>query len=99
MECMIGSYVVVRGRDSGVHCGYLIECSGQNVLLEKCSQIWNWYGAETCEEIAEHGLDMDRSSVSKPVSQNLIHDAIETMVCSEESRKILEEPQWNASSS
>lgn len=71
-------YVVVRTFSAGVWFGVLGARKGKEVSLTEARRIWRWFGANTCSELALHGLDQARSKVAEPVSVDLT-EAIEVI--------------------
>ena len=56
MENMIGKYVIVRGKDSGVFAGELVSQNRQIVKLKDCRRLWYWDGAASISQIAKDGV-------------------------------------------
>lgn len=48
-------YVIVRGRNVGVHAGYLQEDSRDRMVLRDARRLWRWGGAATLSQLAVHG--------------------------------------------
>lgn len=50
-------YVIVRGRNAGVHAGYLVEHRYADgvVVLRDARRIWSWSGAASLSELAVYG--------------------------------------------
>lgn len=88
-------YVVVRTYTAGVHCGELVKREGKEVTLANARRIWRWFGANTINEIANHGA-ASNSKVSEAVSEIELTEAIEVVTCSAEGRKALEAATWAA---
>ena len=68
MAAMKPPYVVIRTYSAGVHVGELVDRRGQEVDLANSRRIWRWNGANTLNEIANHGVDANNSKISEPVS-------------------------------
>ena len=49
-------YVCIRTYSAGVHCGYLKERNGKEVVLVNARRIWKWAGAFTLSELAIKGV-------------------------------------------
>lgn len=77
-------YVLVRTDRAGVHCGYLVRTNGKGfVSLRESRRLWQWFGAFTLSEVAEDGIDGEKSKLSRVQSEIDLHDAIEIALCSE----------------
>ena len=48
-------YVIVRGRNIGVHAGYLHEDRKDRMVLREARRIWRWSGAATLSQLAVCG--------------------------------------------
>ena len=92
----IGTKVIVRTYSAGVHFGTLTSLDGKVVTLTNARRIWRWFGANTLNEIANHGVDTDRSKISEPVPAILLTEAIEVIPCSEKSVASLENATWTS---
>ena len=89
---MIGKYVVVRGRDSGVFAGTLAEKEGQEVCLLQCRRLWYWAGGASISQIAVEGVNKPsecKFTVTK--DEIIITDVIEIIPCTNEAEKIIKE--------
>lgn len=65
MTNLNGTKVVVRGIDSGVFFGTLIDRNGQEVELHNCRNIWDWEGAANLNQIAVDGIgNLEHSRIS-----------------------------------
>jgi hypothetical protein len=49
------SYVIVRGRNVGVHAGYLAEDKTDRMILRDARRLWRWSGALSISELAVLG--------------------------------------------
>jgi len=92
----IGTKVIVRTYSAGVHFGTLTSLDGKVVTLANARRIWRWFGANTLNEIANHGVDAERSKISEPVPAILLTEAIEVIPCSEKSIASLEGAKWTS---
>ena len=91
----LGKFVILRTRDSGVHCGVLLSQSGQVVKLSGARRIWRWRGANTLNELSVNGASMtDHTRISEPVSSIVILDSLEIIPCTEVARENLEVSRW-----
>jgi len=64
---MIGSNVLIRSSDSGVHHGKLVAVSGTSVRLENSRRLWEWSTGGTgisLSEIAVCGIDQNGSKIT-----------------------------------
>lgn len=93
---MIGEFVIVRTKNSGVHVGTLKESNGTAVLLTDTSRVWRWRGANSLHEMSLDGVDKDYSRISKQVPRILLTEAIEVIPCTEKAKKNLSQPRWAA---
>jgi len=59
-------YVVVRTYSAGVHCGELSARRGKEVDLVNAKRIWRLNGANTLNEIANHGVAMGAAKKQEP---------------------------------
>lgn len=89
--------VIVRTRDAGVHFGRLSFVANAQggclrVVLENARRLWSWSGANTLNEIANHGVS--DAKVSEPVSTNVIPQVIEIIPCTPVSEKKLNKAKW-----
>lgn len=93
---MLNEYVIVRGRDSGVHVGTLLEQHGREVLLADASIVWRWRGANTLYEMSLRGVDTEYSRISEQVARAFVPDAIMILPCTEVAHRNLSKPRWPA---
>ena len=63
-------HVILRGRDSGVHAGYIVgtEKIGETefFIVERARRLWRWcaVGGISLSDLAQNGLDYGRSKIS-----------------------------------
>lgn len=88
------TYVVVRTYSAGVHVGELVSRKGPEVVLANARRIWNWKGANTLNEIANHGVGAG-SKVSEKTAQTTLTGAIEIHLAAPAARKNLEAATWS----
>jgi hypothetical protein len=88
-------YVVVRTFSAGVHVGELVSRKGKEVVLVKARRLWRWQGANTLNEIANHGVGQG-SQVSEVAQQIELTEAIEVITCTPKARENLETATWAA---
>ena len=79
---MIGKKVIVRTYSAGVHFGTLAHHDGKEVTLTNARRIWYWEGAFTLSAVATKGVK-NTSKISVPVTEILLTEAIEIILCSE----------------
>lgn len=91
----LGKFVLLRTRDSGVHCGILVSQVGQTVELSEARRIWRWRGANTLNELSVNGASMtDYTRISNPVESITILDGLEIIPCTDIAKKNLEISRW-----
>ena len=56
MKNYYGEKVLVRGIQSGVYFGTLVERNGQEVEMSNVRNLWRWNGANTLLDLAENGV-------------------------------------------
>lgn len=95
-------FVIARGKDSGVHAGYLVDDGAKSgwVELKNSRRIWYWSGAATLDQIAVYGLNPAVSGTSKiaaKITQKRMRfgDTCELITCSPAGEKcIVEFAEW-----
>lgn len=85
--------VIVRTYSAGVHFGYLKSQKGKEVVLTEARRLWYWKGANTLNEVANHGVSSG-SKVSETVSGITLTEAIEVIDCTEVAAKNLQAATW-----
>jgi hypothetical protein len=88
-------YVVVRTYSAGVHVGELVSRNGKEVVLANARRLWRWQGANTLNEVANHGVGKG-SKVSEKAQQIELTEAIEVITCTAKARESLETATWAA---
>ena len=93
---MIGKYVVVRGDQSGVFAGTLVENDGRKVVLANVRRLCRWYGATECLQIATEGVKRPRDCRFTLTAESItLLDAIEIIPTTAEAERIIKEvPVW-----
>ena len=87
----IGKRVIVRGNDSGVFFGTLVEKDGSEVKLENCRRIWRWYGACSISQLATDGTTQPKDCMfTTYVDEIIITDVIEIILCTDKSIESIE---------
>lgn len=69
-----GSYVIVRSNMAGVFAGEFESKNGTEVTLENARKIYYWQGANTVEDIAISGLNVEQSKITVEVPEIIIDD-------------------------
>lgn len=96
---MIGEFVLIRTRNSGVHFGILrrFEIVGEiaTAELEGARRLWHWKGARTLNEVSVTGIGRG-SKVSERVDRIIVLGVIEVLFPTQESRANLEAAKWDA---
>ena len=93
-----GRFVIVRGLNSGNHCGILEYQSGTEVMLKNSKNIFRWNSGPakkiyTLNELAKYGLP-ETSMLSEAVDEYLVTDAIAIIPCTEDAIKTMENSRW-----
>ena len=84
MKNYYGEKVLVRGIQSGVYFGTLVERNGQEVELNNVRNIWRWEGANTLLDLAENGASRPNScKFSNRVDSLVLTDVCEIVPCSD----------------
>jgi hypothetical protein len=89
-------YVIARGKDSGVHAGYLASRKGTECVLKKARRIWYWTGAATLSQLAQDGTSSPNTcKFPCEVDEIMKTDACEYLSVTETARKsIASVPEW-----
>lgn len=92
MTDLRGKKVVVRGIESGVFFGTLVDVDEKVVELADCRNIWRWTGATNLHQVAVDGVDIndDYTRISVKVDSIILNDVCEIILLSEKAIKILE---------
>lgn len=93
---MIGSFVLIRTKNAGVHCGTLAEFHGTCVRLKDARRVWRWRGANSLHELSLTGAAESFTRISEPVEDIYLTEAIEVIPCTEKSRKNLIRSRWGS---
>ena len=84
MKNYYGEKVLVRGIQSGVYFGTLVERNGQEVEMKDVRNIWRWEGANTLLDLAENGVARPNScKFSNKVDSLVLTDVCEIVPCSD----------------
>lgn len=91
-------FVITRGTQTGVQCGYLVANTPAGVVLREARQIWRFGGAETLQEVAAKGADLKqttRISQPAPALSTLRHADVGSVIeCSPEAEANLRQSRW-----
>lgn len=95
---MEGKYVIVRTYSAGVFAGTLVARREKEVELKDARRIWHWQGAASLSQLATTGTSKpDQCKFPAPVSQVILTEAIEILLCSEEAQASIKGvPEWKA---
>ena len=76
---MIGQFVIIRSRDSGVHAGTLISVQDRTVKMHGSRRLWRWQAAKghTLSGVALHGLVHADSKIAGELSELVVLDVCE----------------------
>jgi hypothetical protein len=96
VENFMNKKVIVRGDRSGVFFGTLVAKEGKEVKLENCRRIWYWDGAASISQLANDGVTRpENCKFTVTVSEIIITDAIEIILCTDKSIKNIEDvSEW-----
>ncbi len=89
----VGSYIISRGRDSGVHAGVLESIDGSVVVLSDARRLWSWRAAghtHTLSGVATNGLAKG-SQIPPSVKVVRITDSCEQILCSQKAEQSIRE--------
>lgn len=86
-----GKKVLVRGIQSGVYFGEMVERKGQCVELKNARNLWGWKGANNLLDLAENGVRKpDNCRFSNTVGSIVLIDICEIVPCSDVAIKVIE---------
>ena len=88
-KIMIGSYVIVRCRDAGVHAGILLDYEGREAVLKNSRRLWYWKPANNQKYLsgcAVAGLDSS-SKVGAAIDKTILTETCEIMICRDAAAK------------
>lgn len=92
-----GNYVIVRSNMAGVFGGTLESKTGTEVVLTDARKIYSWRGANTVEDIAAKGVDVENSRITVSVAEIVIDDVCQVLVATKEAEKVIKEAEiWTA---
>lgn len=95
-------YVIIRGKNAGVHAGELVSYSAKDgiVVLRNARRIWYWDGAASLSELAVYGArHSDKCKFGVEVKRQEIvgNDACEIIYCQPGGEAMIRnQPEWRA---
>lgn len=90
---LIGTHVIIRATQAGVHAGILVaHDGGQVVRLTNSRRLWRWWAASgiSLSGVARAGLKQDKSKIEGPVADQVILDACEIIPTTEAAQASIE---------
>jgi len=97
---LIGQFVVVRSRDSGVHAGTLVSVQDRTVRLTGSRRLWYWKAAKghTLSGVALHGVNAEGSKIAGKLGEIVVLDACEIIsTTAAAGQSILGAPEYDPS--
>ena len=87
---MLGSYVIVRCRDAGVHAGTLEWHHGRECVLTDSQRLWYWKpkSGKYLSGVANNGLHVD-SKISETLVRLHLTETCEIIECTNFARDII----------
>lgn len=82
---LVGTYVIVRCRDAGVHAGILLGHEGREATLAESRRLWYWKAkapGKYLSGVAVYGLD-GSSKLGEPITVHLT-ETCEIIACTPE---------------
>lgn len=94
----VGTYVIVRCRNAGVHAGEYVSHNGSEVVLKNSRRIWYWSGAASLSELAVRGAkNPSKCKFPAAVPDIVLLDACEIITCMEAGAKMIQScPEWKS---
>ena len=88
----IGSYVLVRCRDAGVHAGELVAWNGRTAQLKASRRLWRWHQAKggLLSGVANYGLSHEKSIVGAPCDI-ILTETCEIIACTAEAARSIQD--------
>lgn len=97
---LIGQFVIVRSRDSGVHAGTLVSIQDRTVRLTGSRRLWYWKAAKghTLSGVALHGINTSASKIAGELGEIVVLDACEIIpTTAAAGQSILGAPEYDPS--
>ena len=90
---MIGSYVIARCYNAGVHAGFVESVDGENVILRDSVRLWSWKakGGVALSGVAQNGLTRDKSKLDTMNPLVYLTGVCELIPCSEKAKESIRE--------
>lgn len=98
MTDLKGKKVIIRGDRSGVFYGTLAGKKGTEVKLSNCRRLWYWEGAASISQLASEGTQNPGGcKFTVTVSEIIITDVIEIILCTDTAIRSIEEVrEWKS---
>lgn len=82
---LIGQFVIIRSRDSGVHAGTLTNIQDRVATLSGSRRLWWWKASRghTLSGVALHGIDASGSKIAGELTQIVVLDVCEIIPTTE----------------
>lgn len=85
-------YYIIRTYSAGVFAGYVKLHKGKLIELVNARRLWQWYGASSLSQMAMEGTKQpDKCKFPCEVSNIILTEAIEIILCTEQARKSIAE--------
>ena len=85
----LGSTVVVRCRNAGVHSAVVESCDSSFLHLKKSHRVWLWKDAFTLSQLANDGISVGSKTGQENELTIPVQDVAEIILQSEKSRKTI----------
>jgi len=95
-----GPFIITRGKDSGVQCGYLVRVDpkADEIVLREARQIWRFGGVQTLQEVAAKGASTSETTRISGAAPGLVSlrfgDVCARYECSAEAEANLKVSRW-----
>jgi len=87
----VGKKCIIRGKDSGVFFGEIVEQDGERVKFKNFRKIHYWDGATAVEGLASYGTTKpDDCRFTLVVAEGEMYDACQVLPCTEKAIEVLE---------
>jgi hypothetical protein len=84
-------FCIIRCFSAGVHCGFLKEKNGDEVVLVNARRIWKWAGAAELNQLSQQGVKRPKECrISVTVPETTIKGWIEIVPTSEKAKKSID---------
>lgn len=96
-----GIYVLVRSRNEGINCGYVVAAESSGILLKEARRLYYHRPADASESwyegVTNHGVSPD-SKLSPVVAEKGIIEDYSWLRCTEKAQKSIQEQKAHAQS-